>query len=447
MPIKVSMISLGCPKNQVDAEVMLAKLKDAGFRLEQHVGESDVVVINTCAFIEDAKKEAIENILEMVQLKKEGTIKGIVVTGCLPQRYFKEMQEEFPEVDCVLQVGCAGDVAKAVRFAYEGKKLGLACAPEEMPLGGNRIKATLPFYSYLKIAEGCDNRCTYCIIPELRGKYRSRPIEDLVKEAGKLADSGVKELTLVAQDTTRYGKDIYGRYALPELLHKLCRIDGLKWIRILYCYPDCLTDELIDTIASEDKIVKYIDLPIQHVNDRVLAAMNRHMKKDELTALIKKLREKIPGVTLRTTLIVGFPGETEEEFAELAQFVKDTGFERLGAFCYSQEEGTPAAEMEGQIDSDVKEKRQDIIMTEQQTVTERNNALMMDRTVEVLCEGFDRYAECYFGRSAADAPEIDGKIFFSSEKKLRPGTFVNVHINDVCDSDLFGEAVQPPKAV
>lgn len=443
MPIKVSMISLGCPKNQVDAEVMLAKLHDAGFKLEKNVGLSDVVVINTCAFIEDAKKEAIENILEMAKLKKEGTIKGIVVSGCLPQRYFEQMREEFPEVDCLLQVGCAGDIVKAVRAACDGRRIGLAASPEQLELGGSRIKTTLPFYSYLKIAEGCDNHCSYCVIPSLRGRYRSRPMEELVAEAEKLAGSGVKELTLVAQDTTRYGQDLYGRLMLPELLRRLCGVDGLEWIRVLYCYPDYITDELIDTVANEEKIVKYIDLPIQHVNDRILRDMRRPMKKAKLEALIAKLRERIPGLTLRTTLIVGFPGETQEEFSELAQFVRDTRFERLGAFCYSQEEGTPAAEMPDQLDEETKQRRQDIIMTEQETVAQELNSAMQGHTVRVLAEGYDRYAECFFGRSAADAPDIDGKIFFTSARRVHSGEFVDVKINDVCDLDLFGEECVP----
>jgi ribosomal protein S12 methylthiotransferase len=440
MPIKVSMISLGCPKNQVDAEVMLAKLHAAGFKLTEHVGLSDVVIINTCGFIEDAKKESIENILEMAQLKKEGSIKGIVVSGCLSQRYFKDMQEEFPEVNCILQVGCAGEITKAVRAAYAGEKLTLQAKPEQLEMGGERIVATLPFYAYLKIAEGCDNRCSYCVIPSLRGRYRSRPIEGLVEEAKKLVAGGVRELVLVAQDTTRYGQDLYGKLMLPELLRQLCGIEGLKWIRLLYCYPDYITDELIKTIAKEEKIVKYIDLPIQHVNARIVAAMNRHMAKPALTTLVEKLRAGIPGLTLRTTLIVGFPGETQDEFAELVEFVKTVKFERLGAFAYSQEEGTPAAELDGQLDDEEKQHRQDIVMTEQQTIADEYNQAMQGKTVEVLTEGFDRLADCYFGRSACDAPDIDGKIFFKSAKKLRPGGFVHVLINDIYDYDLFGDA-------
>ncbi|MFT9055472.1 MAG: 30S ribosomal protein S12 methylthiotransferase RimO [Ethanoligenens sp.] len=438
-PIKVGMISLGCPKNQVDAEEMLAKLVGDGFTLTPHMDTADVVIINTCGFIEDAKKESIENILEMGQLKKEGTIRGIVVTGCLSERYFKEMRQEFPEVNCILQVGRAGDIADAVRAANSGGTLDLSGRPESLANGGARILTTLPFYSYLKIAEGCDNHCTYCIIPRLRGKYRSRPLEELVREAEQLAAQGVRELTLVAQDTTRYGMDLYaGRKMLPELLHRLCRIDGLHWVRVLYCYPEAITDELIDTIASEEKVVPYIDMPIQHVSPRVVRAMNRRMSKEEILTLVGKLRARIPDVTLRTTLIVGFPGETEEEFSELAAFVKETRFDRLGAFAYSQEDGTPAANMPNQIDEDVKQQRQERIVEEQMLVADQENEHRLGDTVEVLVEGYDRYAECHFGRSAAEAPEIDGKIFIRSKKKCRPGEFVSVHIDEVCGDDLLG---------
>ncbi len=440
MPIKVKMISLGCPKNQVDSEVMMAKLRDGGCELTPHAGYADVVVINTCGFIEDAKKESIENICEMAQLKKEGTIKGIVVTGCLAQRYFDEIRKEFPEVDSVVQVGCAGDILRAVQSAGAGEKLALSAEPEQFALGGRRVLSTLPFYAYLKIADGCDNHCSYCVIPSLRGRYRSRPMDELVEEARGLAQRGVKELVLVAQDVTCYGRDL-GGLMLPELLRRLCRIDGLRWIRMLYCYPDFITDELIDTIASEEKLVKYIDMPIQHVSDRILRAMNRRMRKPELTALIEKIRRRIPGVTLRTTLIVGFPGETDDDFAQLVQFVRDTKFERLGAFAYSREEGTPAAEMSGQLEEDEKNRRQDIVMTEQQTVCEALNAARQGQTAEVLTEGYDRYAGCYFGRSADYAPDIDGKIFFTSVKKRRPGEFVTVRFTDTMDFDLLGEAL------
>lgn len=441
MPIKVGMISLGCPKNQVDAEGMLALLRDAGCELTPNADNADVIIINTCGFIEDAKKESIENILEMAQLKKEGKIKGIVVSGCLAQRYYKEMQQEFPEVNCVLSVGSAGKIVEAVETACEGKKLSLESAPEDLEFKSGRVMTTLPFYSYIKIAEGCNNRCTYCIIPTLRGRYRSRPMEEIIEEAKGLAKGGVKELVVVAQDTTRYGQDIYGKLMLPQLLKELCKIEKLKWIRILYCYPDCVTDELIDVIASEEKVVKYIDLPIQHVNARIVRDMNRRDDRKSLTALIAKIRARIPNVTLRTTLIVGFPGETEEEFAELTDFVKEIRFERLGAFAYSQEEGTPAAEMPNQIDEDIKKRRQEIIMDEQSRIAQEQNEKKIGETVEVLCEGYDRYAECFFGRSSADAPDIDGKIFFTAKSKPQSGSFVKVKITDVCDYDLTGEMV------
>lgn len=441
MPIKVGMISLGCPKNQVDAELMLAQLHDEGYVLTSHVDNADVVVINTCGFIEDAKKESIENILEMGSLKKEGKIKGIVVTGCLAQRYFKEMPKEFPEVNCILSVGSDSGIGRAVKAAYEGQSLNLESAPEKLELAGNRIITTLPFFSYIKIAEGCDNRCSYCIIPYLRGRYRSRPIDDIVKEAQKLADGGVKELVVVAQDTTRYGRDLYGKLALPELLKRLCKIEKLRWIRVLYCYPDCVTDELIDTIASEEKIVKYIDLPIQHVSDRIIKTMNRRGSRAELEALIEKMRGKIPGLILRTTLITGFPGETDKDFEELQEFVKTVKFDRLGVFTYSREDGTPAADMPDQVDEEIKKRRQEIIMEDQQRIADENNQKMIGKTIEVLCEGFDRYAECFFGRSRADAPDIDGKVFFTAANKPKPGSFVNVRITDVCDYDLTGEMV------
>jgi ribosomal protein S12 methylthiotransferase len=441
MPIKVGMISLGCPKNQVDAETMLARLSGAGYYITPHAGLADVVIINTCGFIEDAKKESIENILEMAQLKKEGTIKGIVVSGCLAQRYYEELQKEFSEVNCVVQVGCAGSIEKAVIAANEGKQCFLKGKPEELAFGGERILTTLPCFAYLKIAEGCDNCCTYCVIPTLRGRFRSRPMEELVLEAESLVNRGVKELILVAQDTTRYGEDLYKSFKLPELLRKLCKIEKLKWIRLLYCYPDRITDELIEVITTEEKIQKYIDMPIQHVNDRIVRDMNRHMYKPEIIALINKLREKVPGITLRTTVIVGFPGETEAEFEELAEFVKEIRFERLGAFAYSCEEGTIAAAMEGQLEEKEKLHRQENIMNEQFTIMDAYNNLKIGEKIEVMNEGFDRHADCYFGRSSGDAPDIDGKIFFTSEKKLKIGDFVNVKIDEVLDCDLFGQVI------
>lgn len=457
LPIKVGMISLGCPKNQVDAEQMLASLRGEGFVLTPDAGEADVVVVNTCGFIEDAKRESIENILEMGRLKKEGTIKGIVVTGCLAQRYFKEMQEEFPEVDCILTVGSAGAIARAVRAAAAGEKLHLCSDPENLPMNGGRVLSTLPFYAYLKIAEGCDNCCSYCVIPSLRGRYRSRPPEEIVREAEDLCARGVKEIVLVAQDTTRYGEDLPAPPAqgaktpvvptLAALMRSLCRIEGLQWLRVLYCYPECITDELIDTVAEEEKIVKYFDIPIQHVSHRVLRAMNRRGGRAELTALLQKIRARIPGVVLRTTVMTGFPGETEEEFTELTDFLREIGFERLGAFAYSREEGTPAARMENQVDEDVKHRRQEIVMEQQTLVSEAYNKRQLGHTVRVLAEGYDRYAGCWFGRSCADAPDIDGKVFFKTKTKIKPGNFLDVHVDEVLDYDLVGTAVSAASPV
>lgn len=443
MPVKVGMISLGCPKNQVDGEVMLSFLRDQGFSLIAEPGRADVVIINTCGFIEDAKRESIENILEMCALKKEGTIKGIVVTGCLAERYYKEMATAFPEVNCVLTVGRSEEIAKAVTAAAEGGSVRLCGSPEGLSLGGQRIITTLPFYSYLKIAEGCDNHCSYCVIPKLRGRYRSRPMEELVEEASRLAENGVKELTVVAQDTTRYGEDLYGKLMLPELLRRLARIEKLEWIRILYGYPDLITDELIDTMAEEPKIVKYIDMPIQHVNARISKLMNRRGgTAEEIEAVVSRLRAKIPGITLRTTVITGFPGETDEEFAELCEFLKKIRFERLGAFAYSREEGTPAWGFENQIGDDIKQRRQEIVMEQQDVINSENNQQMLGKSVRVLTEGYDRYAECYFGRSQAEAPDIDGKIFFKSKTRRSPGEFVTVTLDSTLEFDLIGEALE-----
>jgi ribosomal protein S12 methylthiotransferase len=441
MPIKAYMISLGCPKNQVDAEIMLAKLRSAGFELTNEAGFADVVIINTCGFIEDAKKESIENILEMALLKKEGTIKGIVVSGCLAQRYFDDIQKEFPEVNCIVSVGRAGEIIKAVDAAYAKQTLHLYGEPQDLELSGDRIITTLPFYAYLKVAEGCDNCCTYCIIPKLRGHFRSRPIEQLVTEAKKLAEGGVRELILVAQDTTRYGEDLYGKTELPRLLRELCKIEQLVWIRVLYCYPDHITDELIEIIATEQKIVKYLDIPIQHVNDRILKAMHRRGDKRQIVEVINKLRDKIPGIILRTTVITGFPGESEQEFEELAEFISEMRFERLGAFAYSCEEGTAASLLDEQHDEETKQHRKLIIMEQQETNICDYNNHQIGLKIKVLTEGFDRYAECYFGRGEADAPDIDGKVFFTSKEKVKAGTFVNVKVTDIMDWDLMGERV------
>ncbi len=442
MPIKVGMVSLGCNKNQVDAERMLYSIKEAGYQLVADAALADISIINTCGFIESAKQEAIETILEFAQLKKEGRIKKIIITGCLAERYKSEVSELIPEADAVVGLGCNKDIVKIIDRTLANENVQAFESKLELPMTGMRVQTTLPFFSYLKIAEGCSNCCSYCAIPMIRGKFRSVPMEDLIKEAEYLVSHGVREINVIAQDSTRYGEDIYGESKLPELLTELCRIENLKWLRVLYCYPERVTDKLLDVIAKEDKIVKYIELPVQHCDGDILRKMNRPGDEETLRKLIAKIRERVPGVIIRTTLITGFPTETEEQFERLANFVKDMEFDRLGCFAYSEEEGTKAAEMEGQIDEEVRQHRADIIMEQQQIIMSHKNAAMTDKVVEVVTEGFDRYGECYFGRSAADAPDIDGKIFFTSPgRKLVPGIFVKVKITEILDYDLIGEVV------
>lgn len=440
MPVKVGMVSLGCNKNQVDAERMLFDIKNAGYQLVADAALADIAIINTCGFIESAKQEAIETILEFAQLKKEGRIKKIIITGCLAERYREEVSELIPEADAVVGIGCNKDIKKILDRVLANENVQSYGDKTDLPMTGGRIRTTLPFFSYLKIAEGCSNCCSYCAIPSIRGKFRSVPMEELVKEAKELVDGGVRELNVIAQDSTRYGEDLYGEPKLAELLTELCKIDNLKWVRVLYCYPERVTDKLLDVIAKEDKIVKYLDIPIQHCDGDILKKMNRPGDESTLRGLIEHIREKVPGIVLRTTLITGFPTETEEQFNTLAEFVRDMKFDRLGCFAYSEEEGTKAAEMQGQVDEEVRKHRADIIMEQQQFIMAQKNSAMQGQTVEVVTEGFDRYGECYFGRSAADAPDIDRKIFFTSpEKKLVPGKFVKVKITDMLDYDLIGE--------
>ena len=352
------------------------------------------------------------------------------------------MKKEIPELDAVVGLGSNDKLAEIIReIVCDGQEVCAYGSKLDLPMEGGRIISTQPFYAYLKIAEGCSNCCTYCAIPSIRGKYRSRQIEDIVEEAKWLAENGVTEIVVIAQDTTRYGEDIYGESKLPELLARLCRIDGIKWIRTLYCYPERITDELLDVIAKEEKLVKYLDIPIQHCNGEILKRMNRQGDRESLTSLINKIREKIPGVVLRTTLIAGFPGETEEQFEELCEFVNEMKFERLGCFAYSQEEGTVAGKMDGQLDEETKQRRADIIMEEQMIISDRFNSTQLGKTLEVVTEGFDRYADCCFGRSAMDAPEIDGKIFFSSKGGLTAGDYIKVRITDTMDYDLLGEQI------
>ena len=441
MPIKVGMVSLGCSKNQVDAEHLLFDLKQAGFELCVDSGECDVVVINTCGFIEAAKREAIENILEFAELKKEGRIKVIAVTGCLAERYRDELEKELPEADIVLGIGSNNELVDAINRALNGEKTVMFGEKENLALEGGRIISNLPFYAYIKIAEGCNNRCAYCAIPQIRGNYRSRKIENILEEARFFAENGVSELIVVAQDTTMYGTDLYGEKKLPELLNKMCEIDGVKQIRLLYAYPDKITDELIDTIANQPKIVKYLDIPFQHVSENVLRKMNRPGNKESALALVKKLRSRVPGIILRTTLMTGFPGETEKDFEELCEFMDEVQFERLGCFAFSPEENTPAADMPDQIDDEIKERRADLIMTKQMTVIENFNQKQIGKTLETVVEGYDKYAGSFFGRSAYDAPDIDSKVFFSSDKLLSIGDYVDVLITDCMEYDLIGETV------
>lgn len=438
----VGIVSLGCAKNRVDAEMMMFKLHEAGFELIQDAAMADAAIINTCGFIESAKQESIDEILELAQLKKEGKIKAIIVTGCLAQRYNSQIMKELSEVDAVIGIGKNADIAEVVRKALDGKKVEEFPDKMRLPMDGGRVQSTEQHWAYLKVADGCDNCCTYCAIPLIRGGFRSRRMESVIEEAKRLAKNGVKELNVIAQDTTRYGEDNYGRLMLPELLRELCKIDGIEWIRILYCYPDRITDELLDTMREESKIVNYIDLPLQHCNGRVLKAMNRRGDKDSLTALIKHIREKVPGVVLRTTLIAGFPGESDSDFEELSAFVEDVRFERLGCFAYSQEEDTPAALMEDQVDEDVKEHRAELIAEQEAVIMNEWCESIVGSEIDVLVDGFDRYADCWTGRSAFDAPEVDPCVFFTvSDRKPQPGEMIKVRITDHIDCDLTGEMI------
>lgn len=442
MSVKVGMVSLGCSKNLVDSERMLYKLRKSGYQLVTEPGLADVAVVNTCGFIKSAKEEAIETILELGKLKADGTLKKIIVTGCLAERYKEETAELFPEADAVIGIGNNRDIVDILDKVLKDEKY-INFAPKlEAELTGERIISTLPFFSYLKVAEGCSNCCTYCAIPMIRGKFRSISIDDAVKEAQELAENGVTELVVIAQDTSRYGEDIAGKSLLPELLRRLCRIDGLKWIRTLYCYPERITDELLETIASEEKLVKYLEIPIQHCNGEILSRMNRWGDTEKLEALFRHIREKIPNVIIRTTLITGFPGETEEQFNELAEFVQRVRFDRLGCFPYSREEGTKAYDFPDQIDEEVAEHRADIIMEQQLLIHSENNEKLIGRELETVVEGYDRFAESFFGRTPLDAPDIDGKVFFSSEKPLKLGEYVRIKITDTLDYDLIGEVIE-----
>ncbi|MBQ8357914.1 MAG: 30S ribosomal protein S12 methylthiotransferase RimO [Clostridia bacterium] len=447
--MKIGFISLGCPKNQLDTEVMLHELMAAGYEITPDETEADIVVINTCAFIESAKKEAIDNILDVAWLKEHKSLRAIVVTGCLAERYREEIFKELPEVDALLGVGSIHNIVEAienVQRRWEDKSHPKYASFEDkngVHLGGDRVLTTPEYFSYLKVGEGCDNCCTYCAIPSIRGRFRSRPMEDLIAEAKDLDALGVKELNVIAQDVTRYGQDLYGSYKLHELLHRITEETSIPWIRLLYCYPDKITDELIAEIRDNDRIVKYIDMPLQHISDPILKRMNRHGDSAMIREVIAKLRREIPGLTLRTTFIAGFPGETEADFEELCRFVEETRFEHMGVFAFSPEEGTVAAQMPDQIDEQVKQDRVDILMKAQMQINAEQNEKKIGSTVRVLVEDFDPVSEAHFGRSAADAPEIDGKVYFKADRRVAPGSMIDVKVREVLDYDLYGRGILP----
>lgn len=436
---KVGMISLGCPKNQVDGEALLAKLKKAGYEIVNNIEDSDVMIVNTCGFIEQAKREAIDTILEVAEYKNAGLISAIVVTGCLAERYQDEIIKEMPEVDAVLGIGANSDIVKTCDKALCG--IVTTSFPNKCYLSINdeRVISTPSHWAYLKIAEGCDNRCSYCAIPGIRGGFRSRTIESCVDEAKALAESGVKELILIAQDTTKYGQDLYGKYSLDVLLKELVKIDGIEWIRLFYCYPQRITDSLINVIANEEKVCSYIDIPLQHSDKTVLKNMNRVGDGEDYKALISKMRKAIPDLALRTTFMVGFPGETNEQFENLCKFTEDVKFDKMGCFTFSPEEDTPAYDMKNQIDEDVKVRRQEVLMNKQYSITEELNKLRIGRIYKVIIDTFD--GEKYIGRSYMDSPEIDSGIIFTSDNSLNIGDFVNVKITDYNGYDLIGEAI------
>ena len=443
--MKIGFVSLGCSKNQMDTEVMLHELMSAGFEITPEETEADIVVINTCGFIESAKKEAIDNILDIAWLKKHNGLKGIVVTGCLAERYREEIFTEMPEVDALLGVGSIHNIVEAVESIaarLKNKKLPKYASFEDkntVRLGGDRILTTPEFYSYIKIAEGCDNRCAYCAIPSIRGRFRSRPMEDLIAEAKQLEALGVRELNVIAQDITSYGTDLNGEHQLAKLLKELCKLD-FHWIRLHYLYPDEITDELIDTIAAEPKILPYLDIPIQHCNDTILKAMNRRDTKASLTTMLAKLRQRIPGLVLRTSLITGLPYEDEAAFEELCEFLREVRIERAGVFPFSPEEGTKAAQMD-HVDTEEAKRRAELAVDVQSDIIDDYNESVLGTEREVLCEGFDSQAQMFFGRSYAESPDIDGRIYFTAEEEIAPGTFVNVRLTGTMDGELTGEMV------
>lgn len=440
----VSMVSLGCAKNLVDSERMLHLLKEGGYVLTADPADADIAIVNTCGFIQAAKEEAIDTILELANLKEQGNLRYIIATGCLAERYKDEVAAQFPELDAVIGIGDQKDICAVLDRVTAGDRVTRFAPKCDMPLTGRRILATLPFFAYLKIAEGCSNGCAYCAIPAIRGKYRSVETEELLDEARRLAESGVTELVVIAQDTTRYGEDLYGESRLPALLHALCRIEGIHWIRVLYCYPERITDELIDTIAGEPKIAKYLDIPIQHADDGVLKAMRRDTDQASLRALVKKLRARIPEVVIRTTLLVGFPGESEEAFDTLSEFVQEMRFDRMGCFPYSEEEHTLAAKMPDQIDEEVRQHRAELLMEQQMQIAAELNETRVGTVTEAVIEGYDIESGAWIARTAADAPDIDGRLYLPGPRsdKMKIGQYVKVRILDTLNIyDLTGEVM------
>ena len=441
MNYNVGMISLGCAKNRTDSEIMLGILAEKGFGIVSEPAEADVLIVNTCGFIEAAKQESIDTILEMAEYKDD-KCKLLVVTGCLAERYNEEVLKEFPEINAIVGVGDYHKIAEIIDEAMGGTRPALYGHMNcDVPEGLPRILTTGNTTAYIKIAEGCDNNCTYCAIPKIRGKYRSRRMEDIVSEARDLAESGIKELIVIAQDTTRYGKDIYGKYSLADLLKKLCEIDGFRWIRVHYFYTEAITDELIDLFGTEPKLCPYVDMPIQHINNTILRRMARRTTGEQIRETIEKLRKVVPDITIRTSIIVGFPGETEEQFEELCEFIKEARLERVGVFAFSEEEGTAAADFEDKIDEETKNRRLETLMGIQKEISLENNKRKLGKKLTVLCEGYDEESYLYFGRSSGDSVDVDGNVYFAADREILPGEFVTVEILDCDEYDLTGKTV------
>ena len=436
----IHLISLGCAKNQVNSEQMLFLLRNAGYNITEYIEDADAVVVNTCGFIDSAKKEAIDTILESAQYKENGKLQALVVTGCLSERYRDEILKELPEVDAVCGTGSYEDIVEAVEAAFKGEKKGFYKDMNKADLEGERIIINTPYSAYIKIAEGCDNKCHYCVIPSLRGSFRSRPMESLIEEAKRLAENGVKELMVVAQDITRYGTDLYGERKLHELVKEFCKIEGFEWIRLHYLYPDEIDDILLETIKEEPKVLKYFDIPIQHISDNMLKAMNRRGTGKLVRERIDKIRSLMPDAVMRTSLIVGFPGETEEDYNELYEFLEEYKLERAGVFAFSREEGSVAYDMPDQIDEDVKLQRQNALFKLQTDIMDILSSKYIDKTYKVLCEGFDEEEEMFFGRSYMDSPDIDGIVYFDGVAE--EGEFYNVKINDAVGCILYGSVVE-----